>query len=71
MDFIRQYLDESVDLIRKLDVAAIEKLAIGLAGVRSGGGEKNLLPPITPAARRHGCFASPKDDSAPHLDGGS
>ena len=43
MDFTTQYLDESVDLIRKLDVADIEKLAIGLAQVRAEGGRLFIL----------------------------
>lgn len=43
MDFTTQYLDESVDLIRKLDVADIEKLVIGLAQVRAEGGRLFIL----------------------------
>jgi len=35
--FTQQYLDESIDLIRKLDAAAIEAVAQGLAGVREHG----------------------------------
>lgn len=41
--FAQSYLDESVELIRKLDVAAIEALADGLAAVRAGGGRLFIL----------------------------
>ena len=41
--FTQRYLDESVELIRKLDVGSIEKLASGLAEVRSRGGRLFIL----------------------------
>jgi D-sedoheptulose 7-phosphate isomerase len=37
MTFTETYLDESVELIRRLDRAAIEAVASGLAAVRAGG----------------------------------
>src|SRR6202789_4210986 len=36
MSFTQQYLDESIDIIRKLDAASIEAVAEGLASVRGG-----------------------------------
>src|SRR6058998_495121 len=41
--FTQQYLDESIELIRKLDVGSIEKLASGLAEVRGRGGRLFIL----------------------------
>jgi D-sedoheptulose 7-phosphate isomerase len=41
--FTRTYLDETLALIGKVDVAAVEKLALGLASVRAGGGRLFLL----------------------------
>ena len=41
--FTQQYLDESIDVIRKLDAAAIEAVAAGLASVRDGGGRLFIL----------------------------
>jgi D-sedoheptulose 7-phosphate isomerase len=35
--FTKKYLDESVELIRKLDIGSVEALADGLAGVRTTG----------------------------------
>src|ERR1700736_6164696 len=35
--FAKKYLDESVELLRKLDAASIEQMAAGLADVRAGG----------------------------------
>jgi D-sedoheptulose 7-phosphate isomerase len=35
--FSKQFLDESIDVIRKLDADSIERVAVGLAGVRSNG----------------------------------
>ena len=35
--FTKKYLDESVELIRKLDIGSVEALADGLAGVRATG----------------------------------
>ena len=43
MTFTETYLDESLRLIRKLDPAAIEAVAAGLAGVRAGGGRLFIL----------------------------
>jgi D-sedoheptulose 7-phosphate isomerase len=41
--FAKKYLDESVALIGKLEVASIEALADGLASVRAGGGRLFIL----------------------------
>jgi len=41
--FTQLYLDESIELIRRLDVAAIEAVAEGLAAVRAGGGRLFIL----------------------------
>jgi D-sedoheptulose 7-phosphate isomerase len=41
--FTQQYLDESIDVIRQLDPAAIEAVAAGLAGVREAGGRLFIL----------------------------
>lgn len=43
MTFTQTYLDESVELIRRLDRAAIEAVAAGLATVRAGGGRLFIL----------------------------
>ena len=41
--FAQQYMNETVDILRKLDAAHIEKLAHGLASVRDGGGRLFIL----------------------------
>ncbi|NOU34765.1 MAG: SIS domain-containing protein [Polyangiaceae bacterium] len=41
--FTQTFLDESVELIKKLDVASVEACATGLAAVRAGGGRLFLL----------------------------
>jgi D-sedoheptulose 7-phosphate isomerase len=41
--FTQKYLDESIELIRKLDVASVESLAEGLANVRAKGGRLFIL----------------------------
>jgi D-sedoheptulose 7-phosphate isomerase len=41
--FTQKYLDESIDLLRKLDAASIEATAHGLAAVRAGGGRLFIL----------------------------
>jgi len=41
--FTQKYLDESIDLIRKLDAGVIEDVAAGLARVREGGGRLFIL----------------------------
>lgn len=41
--FTEQYLEESSQLIKKLDAAAIEAIAAGLARVRDGGGRLFIL----------------------------
>ena len=41
--FTKQFLDESIALIQKLDASAIEALADGLAQVRDGGGRLFIL----------------------------
>lgn len=43
MTFTQTYLDESMELIRRLDRAAIEAVATGLAAVRAGGGRLFIL----------------------------
>ena len=41
--FTKKYLEESLDIVRKLDVSAIEAVAEGLASVREGGGRLFIL----------------------------
>jgi D-sedoheptulose 7-phosphate isomerase len=41
--FTQKYLDESIDLIRKLDASVIEDVAAGLARVREAGGRLFIL----------------------------
>jgi D-sedoheptulose 7-phosphate isomerase len=41
--FTKKYLDESIELITKLDAESIESLAEGLAGVRACGGRLFIL----------------------------
>jgi D-sedoheptulose 7-phosphate isomerase len=41
--FSKQCIDEGIELLRKLDVASIEAVAEGLAGVRAGGGRLFIL----------------------------
>jgi D-sedoheptulose 7-phosphate isomerase len=41
--FTQQYLDESLELIRRLDPAPIEAMAVGLAKVREAGGRLFIL----------------------------
>jgi D-sedoheptulose 7-phosphate isomerase len=41
--FTKKYLDESLEIVRKLDPAAIEAVAEGLASVRDGGGRLFIL----------------------------
>jgi D-sedoheptulose 7-phosphate isomerase len=43
MSFTTKYLEESVELIGKLDAQAIESVAAGLASVRAGGGRLFIL----------------------------
>ena len=43
MTFTQTYLEESVELIRRLDRPAIEAVAAGLAAVRAGGGRLFIL----------------------------
>jgi len=38
MSYAKQHLDEAAEIIRKMDVDAIEKVADLLAGIKSGGG---------------------------------
>jgi D-sedoheptulose 7-phosphate isomerase len=42
-DFVRLYLNETVEAVRGLDAGAIERLATGLAEVRDGGGRLFIL----------------------------
>jgi D-sedoheptulose 7-phosphate isomerase len=41
--FTQTFLDESLELIRKLDASTVEAVAHGLAGVRAGGGRLFIL----------------------------
>jgi D-sedoheptulose 7-phosphate isomerase len=41
--FTQKYLDESIDLIKRLDAATIESVATGLAKVREAGGRLFIL----------------------------
>lgn len=41
--FTRAYLDETLDAVRQMDAAAIDRLATGLAAVRDGGGRLFIL----------------------------
>src|SRR5271155_261777 len=41
--FTKKFLDESLEIIRKLDAASIEATAVGLASVRDGGGRLFIL----------------------------
>src|ERR1700734_2053023 len=41
--FAEQYLDETLDVVRKLDATTIENVAHGLAQVRNGGGRLFIL----------------------------
>ena len=41
--FSELFLKESVEIIGKLDAASIEALALGIAGVRAGGGRLFIL----------------------------
>src|SRR5882724_11778800 len=43
VSFSEQFLDESLQIIQKLDRPAIESLASGLAGIRAGGGRLFIL----------------------------
>ena len=43
MTFTRQYLDETLELVRKLDTDTIDRMAAGLASVRSAGGRLFIL----------------------------
>ena len=43
MTFSRQYLDETLELVRRLDSDAIDRMATGLASVRSQGGRLFIL----------------------------
>jgi D-sedoheptulose 7-phosphate isomerase len=41
--FTKKYLEESLEIVRKLDAATIEAMAEGLASVRDGGGRLFIL----------------------------
>ncbi|HEY5240670.1 MAG TPA: SIS domain-containing protein [Polyangiaceae bacterium] len=41
--FTQKYIDESIDILRKLDAGSIEATATGLASVRDGGGRLFIL----------------------------
>jgi D-sedoheptulose 7-phosphate isomerase len=42
-DFVRTYLDETLEAVRRLDATAIHAVAAGLARVRDGGGRLFIL----------------------------
>jgi len=41
--FVQQYLDESIQILGALDATEVDRLALGLAGVREGGGRLFIL----------------------------
>jgi D-sedoheptulose 7-phosphate isomerase len=43
MSFSRQFLDETMDIVRRLDAPAIDRLAEALAAVRKGGGRLFII----------------------------
>src|SRR5881396_963348 len=43
MPFSRSYLDESVDILRRVDADLLDRFAEGLASVRNGGGRLFIL----------------------------
>jgi D-sedoheptulose 7-phosphate isomerase len=43
MNFTQQFLSESVEILRQLDAAVIDRLATGLAAARDGGGRLFIL----------------------------
>jgi D-sedoheptulose 7-phosphate isomerase len=43
MSFSRQFLDETIDIVARLDARAIDHLAEGLAAVRDGGGRLFII----------------------------
>jgi D-sedoheptulose 7-phosphate isomerase len=43
MSFSRTFLDETVDIVRRIDAAAIDRLAEALAKVRDGGGRLFII----------------------------
>jgi len=42
-EFVKSYLEESVRVLRELEAAAIERVAVGLGSVRDGGGRLFVL----------------------------
>ena len=42
-DFVKLFLDETVEAVRKIDAAAVDALANGLAAARDGGGRLFIL----------------------------
>jgi D-sedoheptulose 7-phosphate isomerase len=42
-EFVRQFLDETVEAVKKIDAAVVDALATGLAAVREGGGRLFIL----------------------------
>jgi D-sedoheptulose 7-phosphate isomerase len=43
MTYAQQHLNEAIEIIRRLDVAAVEKMATLLAGVKQAGGRVFFL----------------------------
>src|ERR671922_1482942 len=43
MTFSREFLDESIDILRRIDTDAIDRMAKGLAAVRDAGGRLFIL----------------------------
>jgi len=43
MAFSREFLDESVDILRRIDAGAIDRMAAALAAVREGGGRLFII----------------------------
>ena len=43
MSFAQTFLEETAEIVKKVDAAEIEKVAVGLAGARDGGGRLFIL----------------------------
>ena len=43
MSFSREFLDETVEIVRRIDPSAVDRMAAGLASVRDGGGRLFII----------------------------
>lgn len=43
MSFSREFLDETVEIVRRIDTSAVDRMASGLASVREGGGRLFII----------------------------